>query len=254
MTICQNIVSLLGPYNRILCHSALGKGTKFWFYVYTDKTQFENNNTYSTKMKSSLEESFNDSEKNGNFTSYNLYSEFKISSNMNSENSKLIKTEEGSINEELEEYVDTLSSKKPFNSESEQIMNSPTAMGNQGLLSRLVEIDLKSPKKNRIKNLLLESPELRNNSPRPKRCEISPPIVKKILRKQLKNGGGFKPKTFDSIPNYSGFRCKRGFSMTKKSPKNKNSLFLKDSQFSSILYSKFLVICLKFVIFFLIFH
>ena len=40
---------------------------------------------------------------------------------MNSENSKLIKTEEGSINEELEEYVDTLSSKKPFNLESEQI-------------------------------------------------------------------------------------------------------------------------------------
>jgi len=57
---------------------------------------------------------------------------------MNSENSKLIKTEEGSINEELEEYVDTLSSKKPFNLESEQIKK------NQGLLSRLVEIDLKS--------------------------------------------------------------------------------------------------------------
>ena len=233
LTICQNIVSLLGPYNRILCHSEMGKGTKFWFYVYTDQSQFESN-LNSIKIRSSLEDSMNDSDKNGGFN-YNLYSEFKISSNMNSENSKLMKTEEGSINEELDEYVDTLSSKRPFNIDSDQVINSPTACGNQVLLSKLVEFDLKSATvKSCIKPLLLDSPELRNSTSF-KHPAISPPIEKKQLRKQLKLNGTLKPKTFEAIPtNFSAFRCKRGFSIGKRSPKNKTSIFVKDFPHSSI--------------------
>lgn len=211
----------------------MGKGTKFWFYVYTDQSQFESN-LNSIKIRSSLEDSMNDSDKNGGFN-YNLYSEFKISSNMNSENSKLMKTEEGSINEELDEYVDTLSSKRPFNIDSDQVINSPTACGNQVLLTKLVEFDLKSATmKGCIKPLLIESPELRNST-FSKHPAISPPIEKKQLRKQLKLIGTLKPKTFEAIPtNFSGFRCKRGFSIGKRSPKNKTSIFVKDFQHSSI--------------------
>ena len=220
----------------------MGRGTKFWFYIYTEKLQFENLTT--TGIKSYIDDSFIDSEKNGNLVSFNLYSEFKLSNNLNtvqnSENSKFIRSDEGSINEELEEYVDTVSSKRPYNLDSDQVLNSPKSVvgNNHCLLTRLVEMDLSSNKKNCLKYIdqTLEMNRCVSEYTQSKQSEISPPIKKKSLRKQMKNNSIFKPKTYETLPNYSSFRSKRGFSMNRKSPREKTSNFLKESQLSSKIY------------------
>ena len=51
LTICQNIVSLLGPYNRIFCKSTVGVGTRFWFFIYYDQSNFRNAGLYEREME-----------------------------------------------------------------------------------------------------------------------------------------------------------------------------------------------------------
>lgn len=196
-----------------------------------------------TKMISSLEESLVESDING-LMNFNLYSEFKISGNMNSENSKFIKTEEeGSINEELEEYVEGLSFKRPMKMDSDAAINSPTEKCNARMfLSRLVDLDLKSAGcRPFLKPVFSESPVNKKTNTSPRKYQISPPIIKKTLKKQIKSSGFHKPRTFENLPNFSGFRSRRVVSIGKKSPKNKTSVFVKESQSSTGVFLAFIL-------------
>lgn len=248
MTICQNIVSLLGPYNRIFCKSKLDRGTEFSFYIFTEKAQFDTIN----RNRSTFDENLL---KPSNPNLLSLYSVFKLPGILNSENSRLIKSEEGSINEELEYESEKI---KALGIESEVLLNSPSSnLSKQKEILKLVDLELGTQRnENNIEdfeviklkkpaNDFWENHENTNNINENyediptlyKKVEVSPPIRKKSLKK--KSISAFKPKTFDLLPSCKGLRNRRQFSLTKKSPRNRASLFHKESQILSKFFKFF---------------
>lgn len=247
MTICQNIVSLLGPYNRIFCKSKLDKGTEFSFYIFTEKAQFDNINI--NRNRSTFDENLL---KPSNPNLLSLYSVFKIPGILNSENSRLIKSEEASINEELEYESEKI---KGFGLDSEALVNSPSSnlskqkeilklvdleLGNQRNYNHIDDFDnyevIKLKKSANYNENIVENNENSNENYDEiptlfKKAEVSPPIRKKSLKK--KSISALKPKTYDLLPSCKGLRNRRQFSLTKKSPRNRASLFHKESQILS---------------------
>lgn len=74
LTICQNIVSLLGPYNRIFCKSTVGIGTKFWLFIYYDQSNFINSRPCEREMNNISSQIMIDRNSLSNFLSdHNIY-------------------------------------------------------------------------------------------------------------------------------------------------------------------------------------